>query len=297
MRLEQHEMDTRIKEPSYLLDTSAFRGLSSAEIASKAGDCLIHASPYVFWETLCHLDDIDDFQRETGQVLKFRDVNILDDPTASILKTAPGTSASAISQLPDYDIIYACLAALRSAQSIEDFYSSYIQDSSEQIRLISGCVERVCEVLAKAEQQYLQFVDKIIAILDENPQGLDQDDAKVGAIESLFQGWLISNAPQLKKDEPLMARLLSQSYVYHSYIIHRAIHYHANHISPNPNDYEDANICLHLSLDTPYTLVTADKGMLQSVRSTLSLLDRRNDPGQRSSLQVVSMSEFRKSTV
>ena len=54
------------------------------------------------------------------------------------------------------------------------------------------------------------------------------------------------------------------------------------------NDFEDGQICLHLKLDTPYCLVTADNGLKEALEKTISLLTRLMDINLHTTLQVIA---------
>lgn len=69
--------------PIYLLDTSAVRFISGERLAEKASDVALMASPFCFWEIASHLQDEGDFARIKANLMKFRHLKVLNEPTAS----------------------------------------------------------------------------------------------------------------------------------------------------------------------------------------------------------------------
>lgn len=69
------------------------------------------------------------------------------------------------------------------------------------------------------------------------------------------------------------------TYLYHAYSFERARSYASKHGGePDPNDFEDAHICLHLGLDQSTTLVTNDRGTLAALQSAIERLERVDTP-------------------
>ena len=58
---------------NYLLDTSALRGLSNSDLQLLVDQGVnLYASPYSYWELICHLDEPGRFKNKKAQLMKFR---------------------------------------------------------------------------------------------------------------------------------------------------------------------------------------------------------------------------------
>src|SRR5206468_10347844 len=86
----------------------------------------------------------------------------------------------------------------------------------------------------------------------------------------------------VNSESGLRSQIIHDTYIYFSYIFHRTLKFiRDGNIEPprkSKNDYEDGRICLHLKLDTPYCLVTNDRGPRDALEETVSLLGRLSDP-------------------
>jgi hypothetical protein len=147
----------------YLLDTSAFRALSAAQLEAASQEASLMVSPFCFWEPLTHLEDNGQFGLVRGNLMKFRHVRVLDDPRAWVERSVVLLSDEVHERLQDNELIYATLAALRDSDSVADFYQKYIRDGRNQVREISDCVSRVSALLTAEEQRFKHFVKKIMA--------------------------------------------------------------------------------------------------------------------------------------
>jgi hypothetical protein len=267
---------TEIRQ-SYLLDTNAFFRLKRLllETLHMKGYHL-YASPYVFWERLCHLDK-KEFKRAKGEFQKFKCVRILDDPRVAV--ELPSLPMNVELQGGRADIIYAALAKIEDAQSLESFYSSRIEIDGVH-RQVAGCVDGARKDLEKREKQYVDFVKNIMNLFSREQILRMSDDNIHRHILALARGYVKDIRTQGGALEPeASTQIIENTYIYFSYIFHRTLKFIKDGNSKSPlNDYEDGRICLHLKLDTPYCLVTDDGGMKDALKETASLLGRLNDP-------------------
>jgi hypothetical protein len=137
-----------VQHSSDLLDTSAFISLPSRvlEALQRQGHVL-HVSPYVFWERLCHLTEAD-FERNKGRLVSKRKfVTFLDDPRAQIETPLLTLDRVIEPRPPDYELIDATLAALEASDSLASFYAADIRDSNNRVHRIAGSVERVRPII------------------------------------------------------------------------------------------------------------------------------------------------------
>ena len=134
---------------NYLFDTSALRALSFARLTAASRVAHLAVSPFCLSELLTHLEDEGQFDRVKSHLMKFRHVQVLDDPRAAIERATVRPGDSVHERIEDSDVIYATLAALRASGSVSDLYAKQIRDSKSQVRQIERCVERARQVLAE----------------------------------------------------------------------------------------------------------------------------------------------------
>lgn len=260
---------------SYLLDTSAFIALR--RVLKKLQGYNLYVSPYVFWERLCHLDEHEDFERAKGEFRKFKYVKILNDPRVGIEPLSFSIEGGCAS------VIYAVLVELEASKSLESFYSKQFRDSKNNVRQISGCVAEARNVLNGREERYVSFVGEVMQKFSRQTVVRMNEITKHNHITALCKGY-----PGVD---------ITHTYIYFSYIFHRAITFLKNgHTEPpkkSKNDYEDGRICLHLKLDTPYCLVTNDSGTKEALKETASLLRKLDDPQFQTTLKTCDANDLR----
>lgn len=276
----------------YLLDTSAFRAISGQHLATLAQRRPVLVSPYCFWEILTHLDGQDRFVRTRGMLMKFRHVGVLDDPHAAAaadLRTAPAALPARVS---DDELIYASLAALRDSNTLAEFYSKQIADSQGNARLLSDCVARARIVLATEENQFTIFVRQIMEALAQSGDTLRTPMDLHRATLSLLNGWPISQLGR-SLDDDSDHRILRRLYVHFCFVTHCARHYLADLTRKfDGNDFEDARLCQHVSLDAPYVIVSADHRLRSLLEDVLALPESLGDPRLSHSLRVCGLEEL-----
>lgn len=279
----------------YLFDTSAFQASSIKTLdAALLQNQHLYASPYCFWELLSHLDEQDSFDAYKSRLMKFKYFQILDDPHAEIETVLLNEDRELQDRVPDHDLIEASLAAIRASSSLNAFYSSYIQDSKGRLHQISDCAANTRKALEEAEEHHVDFIRKVINSLYEGQVSIEADSDRDQAILDLVEGWAITLKQRRASDDGLRDRLINDTYAYCSYVLHRALKYFRNNnkVNLDRNDYEDGRICLHLKLDSPYYLVTNDKGMKEALDETFRLLQRLDDSRSRTKLQAINWASF-----
>ena len=272
----------------YLLDTSAFRAISNQVLENlRLQNLGLYASPYVFWEVVCHLDENEGFDRNKGRLMKFKYVEVLDDPRAEIeTQLLPGDSELR-EHVTDGNLINAALAALQASNSLNAFYSAYIQDSRGRLRQISDCAINAQKALSEEEGKCIGFITKIIQAFSSGQVKLAKDKDHHQAVLSLMEGCICKLKRRGASEVGLRQRIINDTYIYHSYIFHQALRYFTNgKTNLSPNDYEDGRICLHLKLNTPYRFVTDDKNLRASLDKTVALINRLDEPHFKTELQV-----------
>lgn len=278
---------------SYILDTSAFRAISGATLADVSQDTRLLVSPFCFWELLTHLEDVGQFDRVKGNLMKFRHVSVLDDPWASIEREVVIPGDEVLKSPEDYDIIYAILAALRDSASVPQFYEKHIRDSRNQIREIGGCVSRVRDILKTEERQFQEYIIKIMDVVrDELVSIATSDDRHRGSLQ-IADAWWIQLGNRIDRSESVRERLEKQTYIFSSYVLHLAADYLKRRCTKvDRNDFEDAKFCQHLALGSEMTAVTGDAALQRCLADALAVLNVLPDPSYHTNLQVTSVSDF-----
>lgn len=273
----------------YLLDTSALRALPGKLLEEGA----FYASPYCVWELLTHLDE-KDFARCKGRLLKARFTHVLDDPRAAVETPLLPHDTKLQKRVSDGELIGHILAALNDSHSLERFYRSPIRDSNGELRQVAYSAANARNVLAEAERRYTEFIQQIVGAFRSGHVNLNDDKDHYGAILGLLEGDVIKLQRRGATDDGLSDKLLSSYYFYCSYVFHRALAYfRSGKTKPESNDFEDAEICRHLALDTSYCLVTADKGLKDTLEKSIALVERLDDPKLRTSVRVVDAGSLR----
>lgn len=284
----------------YLLDTSAFRSLPGWVLQNLSGQGQsFFASPYCFWEITSHLDELErfDYYKKT-QLMKFRYVQVLNDPQAELETPLFVEDRDLQERASDSDLIEAALAALHAASSLDAFYSTHIEDSNGRLHQVSGCVQRLRRALETREERHIDLINDIIEAFGSGQVDLETDTSRHQAILDLVEGWVIQLKQRGASVVGLRERLINGTYIYWAYIFHRALQYFEKGYSNfDRNDYEDGQICLHLRLDTPFCLVTADRAMREALEKTVALLNRLNNPQICTTLQVSDVECLRHSTL
>ena len=278
---------------SYLLDTSAFRGISAAKLAAVSCSAQLVASPFCFWELLTHLEDEGEFERIKGNLMKFRHVQILDDPWVSVERGLVLGSDAVLQRPEDSELVYATLAALRDSGSVSEFYAKQIRDSLGQAREIAGSVARIRDILNDEEDRFKEYVAKVMSVVRSGAVSLATPTDQHRATLQIVDAWRIQLGDRVEDSKAAHSRLLNRSYVYSSYLLHLANDYVRRGItSVDQNDFEDAKFCLHLALDANVTAVTSDAALKRCLNGTFALLASIRDIGYGTALRVVDADEF-----
>ena len=246
----------------YLLDTSALIDMSKRELESlRTKGVELFGSPYSCWEMLCHLDEPDKFRLRKSNLLKFEYVNMLDNPQAAATNAILHRVEPNIT---DRELALACLGALQNSESLGAFYSSLIRDSKDHYRKIADVCDRARRTLDELESQYTSFVSKLV---DHLATRSDIQDAQLHPdfILNLVKGEVNKIVAANPDGSVVSGDVVVKFYVYYGYIFYRSLHYIASKGEIDKNDFEDANICLHISTNTPLQLVTNDKGTLEAL--------------------------------
>jgi hypothetical protein len=274
---------------AYLLDTSVFRFLPRQILeALHLKGYNLYASPFVFWELLTHLHEEGGFVGYKARMMKFRFVDILDDPRALIESSVITNDTSAQQRVPDTELIEATLAALEASNSLESFYATLIEDSKGRTRQVADCAARSKEVLAGEEQRFVAFLQSILEVLASGRVAYKTDSERHQAVLDLLEGQGIYLRRRGAGVADLRDWIIDNAYIHWACVFRLALKYFAaRDAKPDMNDYEDARICLHLRLSGPFCLVTEDRTLRSVLQQIIDFLGTLNDSHFRCSLQVI----------
>jgi hypothetical protein len=156
------------------------------------------------------------------------------------------------------------------------------------VRHVSGIAQRTQTELDAREKAYLKLAENIIHALKTGQTKIATDEEHHEAILSLLEGDISDLQQKGATDQRLREILTNSSYIYWACIVHRTVEYfQRGKTNLDGNDYEDAEICRHLWLDTPYCLVTADNDQKTAIEKTIALINRLDIPGFQTTLRVI----------
>jgi hypothetical protein len=271
--------------PSLLFDTSAFKALPTRQMDAASRSATLYASPFCFWEMLTHLGHDEPFKRVKGNLMKFRHVAVLDDPDAEVRRLVLPSSNNVHTRVRDGDLVCAALAALEDSESLQDFYGRIIRDESGQHRQIAGCVSAVQSVLQSKENRFQTLLRKIaVAVRSGQVRVMEASDFDQG-VRDLCHNWRLQVCGGANDATLVEERVLRATYIYHAYLLHRAIEYAAG-ARPDPNDFEDARLCLHLGLRDFTAVVTNDTDLRSCLEASLGALNAMEGATRHTRLQV-----------
>lgn len=272
---------------TYLLDTSAVRCASGQSLGERSQSAELFASPFCFWEIASHLGDRGDFNRIKANLMKFRHVELLREPTASVEQDLALAQVGVEDSLETPDVIYAMLAALCASKSIDELYKCQIRDSKGMLRQIDGCVERIQCMLTAGERQFKGFIANVRELLRNREVVLDTPSALHSGILDLTNGWWIQVRSRSDQSEESYRKLIRRGYFFYAYVLYRAADYAGREpTNIDANDFEDAKLLLHLTIDDEITVVTSDKGLKKCLQSAIQTLNGLNDDWYATGVQV-----------
>ena len=272
--------------------------LPACRLESASQSFRLYVSPFCFWELLTHLEDVharkgERFREIKGTLMKFRYVEVLDDPIAEVYRLVFRSSDNVHGKVNDGDLIYAALAALEHSESSSEFYGRFIEDQSHQTFKIAGCVSRARERLQIDEQKFQAFLREIVDRVRAGQVRLtDASDYERG-VQDLCLGWWFQIRDSADDNPTVFERFVRKTYIYYAYLLHLARVYAARTTDKiDQNDFEDVTLCLHLGLTDVAAVMTTDHGLRDCLRETLGTLNSMADVTRHTPLQVWEMATF-----
>jgi hypothetical protein len=144
-----------------LLDTSALRAISAEKLISIKNKASLYISPITFYELLCHIDEGENYNRQKGNVVKCKIINILHDPFAAHAMSVGADKIVNPTRFEDPYIIKQLIDYLETSDSLQNFYSKSITFPDGTISICLDIAKNIRKILEKEEQKYLLNLDVV----------------------------------------------------------------------------------------------------------------------------------------
>lgn len=261
----------------YILDTCAIRGISRQKLQkAKNIGIEIAISTITAFELASHLlrgETSKSYERVRGNFLKCEIPEILDDSAVRWADRIGSADIVNSTRREERDLLIQTLSIVSEFESLETLNTKNLCYPDGQTVTLTDFGQRISYILKKEENDHVSRMRKL---LDQSEFFLDLDGRYTMTSEILLSN-LRQAAEGTQKHAPAVAVdskaiLLSQA-LYIGYLLNR-LYVYKN--SPgkdiDPNDYEDAFICLTIDLNAGDVLVTDDKGTVSALRSIMRYL-------------------------
>jgi hypothetical protein len=285
---------------TYVLDTSALKGLGRKEIEKAAQHARVCVSPLSILEMLCHLDEPWDppeddpqttYLRRRGNLLKCRSLCLLPAPIADFTTRIGHPDKINETWHQAAELCASLLEKLAHHDNPSDFYASTIIDSDGSSRPVKDVVPQCSAVLEEAESDYVDHMEDWVTSLDANCPGWSEFEADDFIEVVADECRAMCDEFGLEESEDLV-RCGASLYPYFGYMFSRAQKCDA---SIDANDTEDGLLCLHLGLDMPRTFVTSDPGSANALQNSIEQYQATGDGGL-ARFRAISPDTFRQKT-
>jgi hypothetical protein len=270
--------DKALVRAAALLDTSAFIAVSKEKLTeARHRGWHLTTSPWCFLELLCHLDEDSNFARAKGKLVKFHGVEIVDKPLDRVVAQSEPDSEN---RIWSSDLVYAALAAIDGANSLDDLNHSLIVDEAGNRRSLKDCADSVRRTLDEEVARFQGLMTKLIGLLRSGEVVVGTAEEKHNAIMSMVasgDGIPLPDTPGLDYAAADKDQVFACSYVYWGYVLHRATQLaQAGGTTCAKNDFEDGQLCAYVPLDKSMLVVSGDTRLLRilaAVRDVLMKVD------------------------
>ena len=142
-------------------------------------------------------------------------------------------------------------------------------------------------MLAAGERQFKRFIANVRELLRNREVVLDTPGAFHSGILDLTNGWWIQVSSRSDQSEESYRKLIRRGYFFYAYVLYRAADYAGRGATNiDDNDFEDAKLLLHLTIDDEITIVTSDKGLKKCLQNAIQTLNGLNDDWYATRVQV-----------
>jgi hypothetical protein len=258
-----------------LFDTSGYRAVPGRRVeALQTAGHRLFLSPMAIWEVLSHLDEPGEWNVVKGMLLKGRRFEFYDDPIAALQAVVGPAPPS--DRTPDTVLLPAMLDQLAQAQSLSDFYAMQLLLPNGTVRRLDRCSTEARQELDKRARPFLELVRKVGEHVVEQ-HGRQPSAGPIGvAALSLAAGEVVKAE---RRGEVLRIEdAANASLIFWIYVVQQGIRYATSGSGPARNDYEDAQILLHLRLREERIVVSHDRRLSEVLQSVESVLATFDDP-------------------
>lgn len=281
----------------YILDTSAIRGIGGAKLRLASENGLdLSVSTLSVLELASHLNDGNqaaDYAKARGNFLKCRIPRMLNDPFWALAKSI-GFNANP-TRAEDLQMLGHLLDAVESSPTLDDLSKIKLNYPDGATALCVDIGTSFSAILAEEEQNFVSHIKALAEDRNLDPSCNGRHSLTSAELVKQLTKEARSLAPGT--DYNLQARSFLATAPYFGYLLARLYTY-ANlrpigesELRIDPNDCEDAYICLNLDLQTNDVLVTNDKGTIKALRSTFAMLNEVL-PAKIPKTQVMNIDDF-----
>jgi len=262
----------------YILDTSAIRrinGKQLREIASMGVD--IAASTLSILELASHLNDDDastNYARAKGNFVKCSILRMLNDPLWTVSQNL-GLDVN-VTRQEDKLMLAQLINAVEASETPAELSNVVLKYPDGATTTCVDIGKRIAEELRTEESNFVKHIETLAVKYKLNPCA----NGRHTLTSTYLVTELTKNTQRLTPgaDHNRQAKAFFATASYFGYLLSRLFLY-ANKrpvgetkLNIDPNDCEDAYISLSLDLLTSDVLVTDDKGTIDALRHTFSLL-------------------------
>jgi hypothetical protein len=282
----------------YILDTSALRSISKANLEKGCAKYDVRISTITALELASHLNDTSEtkqFLLNKVNFLKCKFPTLLHDPFWEFSKRIDALAQTNPTRQDDMPILIELIRVMDGVYTLDELSNQYLSYPGGEKVSCENIGATISAMLAEEENSYVSHVNYLASKLKLDTQN---NGSHTLTADNLLQ-ILISCADETagRDNSNLRAKTFFAIALYSGYVISRLYGYvnkrqfGEESLSIEKNDCEDAYICLHLDLDRDDILVTNDKGTLAALRQTLSLLTSCL-PAEINQLRAINVEEF-----
>jgi hypothetical protein len=199
------------------------------------------------------------------------------------------------SRKDDKLVLMQLISAVEQSKTLSELDAKTLTYSDGAVASCKDVGKIIAEILKDEEQQFTTHIEELAKQANLDPLQNGKHVLTSSALMAILMGGTKSLSGNF--DANVRAKIFFATAPYLGYLSHRLFLY-ANRRMPgqsqltvDPNDCEDAYICLHLDLCSEDTLVTNDKGTLAALSGTTDLLNEVL-PVPISNSHIVSGEEF-----
>jgi len=262
----------------FILDTSVIRSISRINLEAAIKNQDVVTSTLTVLELASHLHDSLDnekYKRARGNFLKCKLVRIIDDPFWALSQKIQLSVNE--TRKEDKGLLSQLLSAVEKSETLEQLnHFELIYPDGKK----ASCKDvgiRISEILKEEEDDYINQIQRLSALANleasENGKHLLTPDNLLGYMLEA------SKSLSATSDKNINVKTFLTAAPYLGYLISRLYLYSncrpvgEEFLTIDRNDCEDAYITLSLDLNSSDTLVTNDKGTLNALRNSASLLN------------------------